>query len=65
LLERLAVEARPAEPLEALSASASLPSGSHRATIPAREGHEYPRSLGLHLRLAVSHPAPICIDEGE
>jgi hypothetical protein len=63
-LQRLAIEARLAEPLEALSASASLPGGGHRATISAREGHAYPKLLGLHLRRAVSHPAPTCIDEG-
>jgi hypothetical protein len=57
-LKRLAVEARLAEPLEALSASAPVAGGGHR------EDHAYPSLLGLYVRLAVSDPAPTCVDEG-
>src|ERR1700761_4040114 len=57
-LERLAVEARLAEPLEAVSASGTSPVGRHRPTIPANDRDENPNFLGLRGGAGVPDPGP-------
>jgi hypothetical protein len=51
VLDRIAIEARLAEPLEAFSAPIKAPVGSHRPTITARQGAENPKLLGLPVQL--------------